>query len=405
MKVYFISLGCPKNLTDTEVLMGQFVNQGDQITTNPKQADIIVINTCAFIKSARDEAYAVIKEMKQYKKKIYLAGCLPKWVEGNNGKSTVENREQIVGIDGYIDSIGVFDCNEPRIKATPPWYAYVKISEGCNNCCSYCLIPSIRGKLKTRPVNDVVYEVKQLAKRGVKEVIFIAQDTTAHPKLVEILRKSAKIKGIRWLRIMYSHPKHINDKLLDLMAKERKIVKYLDLPIQHYCDKILCRMNRPERTGQGLENLILKIRRKIPKIAIRTSVIVGFPGETKTDFRKLYDFLNRVKLDHVGVFTYFKEKGTLAAKLSQQVPEKTKKQRLVALMQLCRRISKEKNKSMTGKILEAIIEGKDRARSYRDAPEIDSKVFINGQKHLSPGEIVKIRITKGGNYDLYGDIL
>lgn len=395
MKIYFISLGCPKNLTDTEVLMGQFVSQGDQITTNPKQADIIVINTCAFIKSARDEAKAVIKEMKKYKKKIYLAGCLPKFGIRNSA----------LGIEGTIDSLGVFNCNEPRIKATPPWYAYVKIAEGCNNRCSYCLIPKLRGRLKTRPVNDVACEVRQLAKRGVKEIIFVAQDTTAHPKLVEILRKSAKVKGIKWLRIMYSQPKHISDKLLNLMAKERKIVKYLDLPIQHYCDKILHRMNRPEISGQALENLILKIRRKIPKIAIRTSVIVGFPGETSADFRELCGFLNKVKLDHVGVFTYFKEKGTLAAKLSHQVPEKTKKQRLVALMRLCRRISKEKNKSMTGKILEAIIEGKDRARTYRDAPQIDAKVFINGRKFLSPGEIVKVRVTKAGIYDLYGDII
>ncbi len=405
MKAHIISLGCAKNLTDTEVIMGKLVASGYSLTNNPSQADIIIINTCAFLKSARDEAKAVIKEMEKYKKEIYLAGCLPKYLERNRDVQPClpAGRSQVPKLN-TIDSIQLYNCNEPRIKATPPWFAYVKIAEGCNNCCSYCLIPKIRGKLRSRSVSDVINEVKWLAKRKVKEIIFVAQDTTAHAKFADIIRKTAKVKGIEWIRIMYTHPSHITDKLINIMAQEKKVVPYLDLPIQHACDRILHLMKR-RYTRIGLEKLISKIRRKIPNITLRTSVIVGFPGEGKTEFEELYAFIKQVKFERLGVFTFSKEKGTPAAKLGGQVSEKVKQTRFDKLMRLAKRISKEKNKNMVGKTLKTIIENKNSGRTLSDAPDIDGKVHIKAAKSISPGEIVKVRVTKAGTYDLYGEVV
>ncbi|MFA6431112.1 MAG: 30S ribosomal protein S12 methylthiotransferase RimO [Candidatus Margulisiibacteriota bacterium] len=406
MKIYFVSLGCPKNLSDTEVLMGKLVAGGHTITTNPAEAEIIIINTCAFLKSARDEAEATIREMAQWKKKgkcqkIYLAGCLPEYLKKVGGKGKGEKGL----VDGDIDSIGLFSCETPRIKATPPWYAYVKIAEGCNNNCAYCLIPTIRGRMRCRKPADILNEVKALSKRGVKEIIFIAQDTTAYPNFHQLLKKTAKIKGIRWIRIMYTHPSHITDKLIEEIAKEKKIVKYLDLPIQHACDKILRRMNR-RYTRQDLENLISKIRRKIPKIALRTSVIVGFPGENDADFEELKNFIRQVKFDKIGVFTYQREKGTSAFKQREQVSEKVKQKRFDILMRLASRESTERNIKLIGSLVEIIIEGAENGyfvgRSSTDAPEIDGKIFLKKSKSLKPGKIARAKITGARTYDLIG---
>jgi ribosomal protein S12 methylthiotransferase len=280
MKAYIVSLGCPKNLTDSEVIMGQLVSSGYEMTDDPAKADIIIINTCAFLKTARQESRKVIREMAGWKKKgkckkLYIAGCLPKYINSAFG---IRHSAFYRLIDGMIDSLGLFDYCTPRIKATPPWTAYVKIAEGCNNCCSYCLIPTIRGKLKVRKMADIINEVKLLAKRGLKEIIFVAQDTTAYPNFPALLKKTARIKGIRWIRLLYAHPAHIYDDLIKVIASEKKIVKYLDLPIQHVNNAILKNMNR-KYDRQQLENLISKLRAKIPGIALRTSLIVGFPGE------------------------------------------------------------------------------------------------------------------------------
>jgi len=261
MKVYFVSLGCPKNLTDTEVLMGQYVAAGYEITDHPAEADVIIVNTCAFLKTARDEAYQTIKELAQWKKKgkcreLYIAGCLPKWLQKTAEKKSLSGDKYI---DGYIDSIHLYDHCAPRIKATEPWYAYVKIAEGCNNRCTYCLIPTIRGPLKVRKEADILAEVRGLIKRGVKEIIYIAQDTTAYPNFDRLLQKSARLPGLHWLRVMYAHPAHLSEKTLKVVATEPKIVKYLDLPIQHGCDKILMSMKRRYSRLQ-LVNLISKIR-------------------------------------------------------------------------------------------------------------------------------------------------
>ena len=408
MKVYFVSLGCPKNLTDTEVLMGKLTAAGHTITIQPSEADMIIINTCSFLKTARNEALATIKEMAKWKKKgkckkLYIAGCLPKYPSpsclpaGKVGNWTLD-------IDGVIDSIGLFDYCTPR-KATPPWTAYVKIAEGCNNCCSYCLVPSIRGKLRLRKIGDIIKEVEILAKKGVKEVIFIAQDTTAHPDLPEILHKAARIRGIRWLRIMYAHPAHVTDKLIAVMAKERKIVKYLDLPIQHAHAKILRLMKR-RYDGPDLENLISKIRRQIPKIALRTSVIVGFPGEGEAEFQELLNFIRKEKFARLGCFTYQKEEGTPASKMREQVSEKIKIERANKIMRAQGRVSRELNRKLVGQTLNILIEKaiKDgfRGRSVMDAPEIDGSVFVSSSKTLKPGEIVSARVTGARTYDLFG---
>jgi ribosomal protein S12 methylthiotransferase len=394
MKAYFISLGCPKNLTDTEVLMGKLTAAGHEVVKTPRQADIIIINTCAFLKTARDEAIATIKEMAKWRKKgkkLYLAGCLPKTRDSQLVKSD---------IDGEIDSIGLFNYCTPRLKATPPWYAYVKIAEGCNNYCAYCLIPRIRGKLRFRPAADVIAEVKGLVKRGVKEVILIAQDTTAHPELPAILSGSARVPGLKWLRLMYAHPAHLTDQVIDLIARERKIVKYIDLPIQHACDKILKSMNR-RYARLDLEKLIAKIRRR--KIALRTSVIVGFPGEGEAEFRELLDFVRWAKFERLGCFTYQREKGTPAAKMREQVSPKIKIERFQELMRAQARVTKN---NMVGTIIPVLIErgkaGRFVGRSYMDAPEIDGSVIVRAPKSIQPGEIVSVRVTKAAAYDLYG---
>jgi ribosomal protein S12 methylthiotransferase len=365
--------------------MGRLVSAGYELTTKEKEADLFIVNTCAFLKAARDESLQTIRSLRKYRKKIYMAGCLPKF-----------NRDIHPQLP-RIDSIGLHSHQEPRIKATPPWTAYVKIAEGCNNRCSYCLIPKIRGKLKLRPVADILAEVEMLAKRGVKEVIFIAQDTTAHPQLAEILRKSAKIRGLHWIRLLYAHPAHLTDKVIKAIKTEPQIVKYLDLPLQHINDRILRGMNRLISRVQIL-NLISRIRREIPKIAIRTSLIVGFPGEREAEFEELFNFIKEVRFEKLGAFVFSREKGTPAAKKRGQVPEKVKRFRLHRLLTLQKRIAKELNLKLIGKKLEVLYEGRGRGRTCYDAPAIDGSVKMSGK--FRPGELVKVLITDASAYDL-----
>ena len=396
MKYFFVSLGCPKNLTDTEVLMGKIVSSGHEITIKEKDADAYIVNTCAFLNSARKESLDTIRQLQKYQKPLYVAGCLPRISDLPAGR-------QGFGFN-TIDSIGLFDHKTPRIKATNPWTAYVKIAEGCNNKCSYCLIPKIRGKFRARKVLDILSEVRQLAKRGVKEIIYVAQDTTAHPDFASLLRKTARIEGLRWIRIMYAHPNHLTDKLINVIKTEPKIVKYLDLPVQHICDNILKQMNRPKPLGRGILDLIHKLRRRIPNLAIRTSLIVGFPGESKEDFKKLVDFVKKIKFERLGVFEYSREDGTPASNMRGQVPDKVKRLRFNKLMSTQNRISKELQRKMIGKIIEVLYEGAGRGRAAFDAPEIDGSVTIlrPGRGKLSPGEFAKVKITNSGAYGLTG---
>lgn len=399
MKAHIVSLGCPKNLTDSEVILGQLSCAGYKITQNIKTADLVVINTCAFLKSAREESFSEIKKAFAQKKKgakLYVAGCLPKLSKNKLPTKTGKM------IDGIIESIDVFDSHTPRIKATNKWTAYVKISEGCNNKCAYCLIPKIRGRLKTRPVNDIVKEVTALSKRGVKEIIFVAQDTTAHPKFTALLQKTSKIKKIEWIRIMYTHPKHITPKLIKFMAKNKKICKYLDLPLQHIYNDVLRRMGRGV-SRQYIENLIKELRRQIKGLAIRTSFIVGFPGESQEAFLDLACFVEKEKFERLGVFTYSREAGTPAANMRGQVSEKVKRFRFQKIMALQKKISLEMNRKLIGNIVEVLLEKKSGksfvGRTYMDAPDVDCSVEVLNSG-LGLGEIVKARVIKASPYSL-----
>ena len=325
-----------------------------------------------------------------------MAGCLPKI------KNEKNRLNKLSKLNGIINSDDIFDSHSPRIKATNPWTAYIKISEGCNNRCSYCLIPKIRGPLKNRKVADILKETRELSKKGVKEIIFVAQDTSAHPKFEEILRKTAKIKDIKWIRIMYTHPKHLSKNLIKTIEKEAKICKYIDLPIQHICDNILKKMRRGV-SSSDVQGLIETLRNEIKGLVLRTSLIVGFPGEKEGEFLKLADFIKKMQFERLGIFKYSKEEGTSAAKLRGQIPEKVKEFRFHKLMALQNQISKGLNKKLIGKTFEVLIEkiGKNFCigRTYMDAPDIDGSVKIFNP-NLKLGRFVKAKIVKASAYDL-----
>ncbi len=433
---------------------------GYEITNDQSEAEIMIVNTCAFIGEARDEAYKIIGEMCKLKngtatsvagskasklKFLVVAGCLPKR-DKNDLFDKFEEVDAIVGpgqIDRIVHVLNELRCAEPaaerrgskklssgtatfsrrfrvsllegthclfthktpRLKATPKYYAYIKIADGCNNRCSYCIVPSLRGKYQSRPMPSIVSEVKALVKKGLKEAILVAQDTTMYgtdiygkPSLHILCRKLAGIKGLKWIRIMYAHPAHVTDELIEVMAKEPKICRYLDLPIQHSCDRIL-RLMRRRISADQLKRVIKKLRRKIPGIAIRTSVIVGFPGETGSDFNKLLAFIREERFERLGVFKYSRESGTPAAKMGDQIGERIKDRRFHKLMRLQREISAKSLKNMAGKIIKVLAEGSI-GRSYMDAPDIDGVVKLN--KCVPNGKIVSVKITGSGPYDLSG---
>ncbi len=428
MKVGVISLGCPKNLTDTEAILGLLVDSGYQITNNQNEAEIMIINTCAFIGDARDEAFEIIRETGRLKstaklKYLVVAGCLPKRYK-NELFDKYGEIDAIVGPGGVdriikvLKSLGkqkrislldgthcLFTHKTPRIKATPNYYAYIKIADGCNNRCSYCIVPSLRGKYQSRPMGSIVSEVKDLVKKGLKEAVLVAQDTTMYgtdiygkPSLHILCKRLAAIRGLEWIRIMYAHPAHVTDELIEAMAKEPKIVKYLDLPIQHSCDRILRSMRR-RISAYKLKELVEKLRRAIPGIAIRTSVIVGYPGESSSDFNNLKAFIKEERFERLGVFRYSRESGTPAAKLGDQIGGRVKDQRFHKLMRLQRGISAKSLKKMIGKVIKVLAEGR-LGRSYMDAPEIDGVVKLN--KCVPNGKIVSVKVTGSGPYDLSG---
>jgi ribosomal protein S12 methylthiotransferase len=401
MKAYFISLGCPKNLKDTEFLMGEFKSLGYSITSSEKEAQIVVINTCSFLQSARDESRETISKFLKLKElgkieKIYIAGCLPKYHE-------IFQNEKINGVE-YLDSIDLHKFKKPYIQATPPWTAYVKIAEGCNNKCSYCLIPKIRGKLRIKSQEDILDEIRFLTEHGVKEIILISQDTSVYPDLHKLLKKIVKIKPLSWLRLMYLNPSRVSDELIKVIAGEEKICKYLDLPLQHICDKILKRMDRP-CTEKRARSLIHKIREAIPEVSLRTTFLVGFPGETDEDFERLLDFVKEVKFENLGAFVYSRENGTKAANLGGQIKENIKVSRWHSLMNIQNQISKENNNKLIGKELEILLEDRDTnsyiGRSYREAPEIDGSVILEAANKFPLGEFVKAKISSSAPYKLY----
>lgn len=433
MKVGFVHLGCSKNLVDTEMVIGMFKKNKYEIVQDAKQAEILVINTCGFIESAKEEAINTILEMAQYKengncKYLIAIGCLVQRYKKELQQSLPEV-DLFVSIDEYDDlwnkinsliknkNTACIDILEytNRVITTGNTTAYLKIAEGCSNRCTYCAIPYIRGPYISRKMEDILEEAKKLAKQGIEEIIVIAQDTTKYgidlygePKLVELLEKLSKIDGFRWIRFLYAYPESITEDLIQLVKNNNKICKYFDIPIQHISDKILKTMNR-KSDGKSIENLIKRIREQIPNVILRTSLIVGFPGETKEDFEKLYNFVENAKFDKLGVFMYSKEDGTPAARLKEQIHPMTKKSRYRKIMEIQQKISKDQLEKHIGKEYEVLIEQETEDRKYyigrtmMDVPDMDGVVFIKKNKPIK-GKFVKCKIIGTQEYDLIGEV-
>lgn len=441
LKAGFISLGCVKNLVDTEMMLGDLQAHGIALTPNPSEADILIINTCSFIKSAKEEAITTILNMAEYKNQekgrcraLIVAGCLSERY-GEDLLREMPEIDAVIGtgswhrivavieaaLDGQrpavIDEkVTIYDDKMPRILTTPPYRAYVKIADGCDNRCTYCVIPSVRGAFRSRPIESVVAEVRKMAANGVQEIDLIAQDTTSYgrdlygaPQLVRLLRELVKIDGIRWIRILYTYPKYFSDELIDIMAAEPKICKYVDLPLQHADDAVMKAMNRHD-TRASIEMLLQKIRQRIPGVTIRTSFIVGFPGETDAQYQNLRAFVEAQRFDKVGVFTYSHEEGTAAYDLPDQIGDDVKQERYHDLMSLQCKISEELNQQLEGQILEVMVEGRDAeqsnvayGRSYREAPDVDGQVYIEGDADSKPGDFIKMRVIQGFTYDILGE--
>lgn len=441
MKVGFVSLGCSKNLIDTEMMIGVFKNNGFTIVNNPQTADIIVINTCGFIEPAKEEAINTILEMAEYKKtgkcKILVAtGCLVERYKEELEKALPEV-DIFLKYSDYAEEKGksaeVFakvlkkiaenievEKSEldfmDRVITTGNNYAYLRIAEGCSNRCTYCAIPYIRGPYVSRPMEEVLEEAKKLATAGIKELIVIAQDTTRYgedlygeSKLSDLLNELCKIDGFEWIRFLYAYPESITDELIQTVKNNPKICNYFDIPIQHISDSVLRRMNR-RTTGKQIEELINKIKKQIPDVILRTSLIVGFPGETEEDFNKLYEFVKKGYFDKLGVFTYSKEDGTPAARLKEQIHPATKKKRYNLIMSVAKDISAEKLKSYIGKEYKVLVEDTTFdhkfcvGRSYMDIPDTDGMVIIKNCDAKLVGEFVNCKVTAVNNYDLIAKI-
>ncbi len=435
MKAGFVSLGCAKNLVDTEVMLGIMQENGIELTANPADADILIVNTCAFILSAKEESITTILNLAEYKggkcRSLIVAGCLGQLYRGELLNEMPEV-DAIIGAGAWnrimeaieetlsgrrVVLIGdkeiIYNATTPRLRTTPDYTAYVKIAEGCNNRCSFCSIPLIRGRQISRTIEDIRAEVELLAAQGVKEINLIAQDTTAYgidlygkPQLVELLRELVTVEKIHWIRILYAYPRRFTDELIDLIAAESKICNYVDLPLQHASDKILKLMNRPD-SRESNEALIKKIRERIPDVAIRSTFIVGFPGETDEDFLELKNFLEAQRLDKVGIFTYSREENTAAYDLPDQISEEVMQERYHELMSLQSLISQEINESLEGRELEVLIENRDEevpevvaGRSYRDAPEVDGIIYIENDGRSKAGDIVRVKVLAGFVYDI-----
>ena len=432
MKVGFVSLGCSKNLVDTEKTIGIFKANGYEIVADPKEAEAIVINTCGFIEKAKEEAINTILEMAEYKKKkckfLIVMGCLVerykeelikaipevdlfvKYSEYNTLwqqiESLLNSKEQIVDKE-YNE----FENIKERVISTGNNYAYLKIADGCSNRCTYCAIPYIRGPQISRKMEDILEEANKLVKDGYKELILIAQDTTKYgtdiygrPMLSELLKELCKIKDLHWIRFLYAYPETIDDELIKVVKENDKICKYFDIPIQHISDKVLKMMNR-KSNGKSIRELIKKIRNEIPNVVIRTTVMVGFPGETKEDFEELYNFLKEAKFDKLGCFSYSKEDGTPAARIKEQIHPMTKKSRYNKIMSLQQKISKGNLQLQIGKEVGILIEEKIAnkiyvGRTYMDVPEIDGVAYITTEQDLNIGDFTKAKIVDVDNYDL-----
>ncbi len=438
LKVGFVSLGCPKNLVDSEILLGRIVKEGFILTPNPEEADIIIVNTCAFIDSAKEEAINAILRMAEYKtsgncRRLLVTGCLAQRY-GNELKKEMPEIDIIFSLDDWeragelcrndnpseknIKGAMTFlhDHSHERILTTPRYTAFLKIAEGCSHRCSFCVIPDIRGKFRSRAAGSLEKEAEALAEKGVREIILIAQDTTVYgtdlgkKDLPGLLKRLANVNGIEWLRIMYFYPGAVTDELLNVIGQEDKICKYVDIPLQHVSCRILGSMKRPGNREE-YSKLIDRIRKRVPGIAIRSSFITGYPGETKKEFSELLAFCREIRFDNLGVFTYSPQEGTVSARLKDGVPEMEKEQRRDELMELQSEISFEINKQWTGKKVKVLCEGKSnesefllQGRTQGQAPDIDGRVLITDGE-AEQGEFVTVEIEDAFPYDMAGKIV
>ncbi|MBR6243034.1 MAG: 30S ribosomal protein S12 methylthiotransferase RimO [Ruminococcus sp.] len=439
IKVGLVSLGCSKNLVDSERMLYKLRSRGYQLVTEPGLADVAVVNTCGFIQSAKEEAIETILELAKLKeegqlKKIIITGCLTERYKeeaadlfpeadavigiGNN-KDIIEVLDHVLAGERFIDFAPKLDAEleGERIISTLPFFSYLKIAEGCSNCCTYCAIPKIRGKFRSVPMEKVIEEAEWLAKNGVTELVVIAQDTSRYgedlygeSKLPELLEELCKIDGIKWIRTLYCYPERITDRLLETIAREEKLVKYMEIPIQHCDGEILSRMNRWGDEEQ-LEALFAHIREKIPGVILRTTLITGFPGESEQQFEHLAEFIQRVRFDRLGCFPYSQEEGTKSAEFEDQVDEEVRSHRADIIMEQQMLISSSNNEKLLGNEYTAVVEGFDKfgecwfGRTPLDAPDIDGKVFFTSPKPLAVGDYVKIRITDTLDYDLIGEVI
>ncbi|BBA71603.1 30S ribosomal protein S12 methylthiotransferase RimO [Geobacter sulfurreducens] len=440
-KVSMVSLGCPKNLVDAEVMLGRLAKDRYEITTDEREADIIIVNTCSFIKEAKQESIDTILDLADRKQDgrcrlLIVTGCLPQRYQEELARELPEV-DIFVGTGDYpriaeiIEEKGsrpeqlryigdpnfVFDESLTRLNSSPAYTAYLKIAEGCSNCCSYCVIPSLRGAFRSRPLESVLAEARSLVAGGAREINLIAQDITTYgrdlpgaPSLETLIRELAAIDGLAWIRLLYAYPDGITDGLIRIIKNEPKVCKYLDLPIQHISDPVLKRMNR-RSTEPQIRELVARLREEIPDIALRTSLIVGFPGETEEDFRTLLHFVEEAQFDRLGVFCYSREEGTPAAEMPDQVSERVKRERYKKLMKAQARVSFKRNRRLIDTEEQVIVEGYSeetelllKGRSSRQAPDIDGQVYITAG-NANVGDIVRLRITDSSDYDLIGEII
>ena len=439
IKVGMVSLGCSKNLVDSERMLSKLRKHGYELVTEPGLADIVVVNTCGFIQSAKEEAIETVLELGKLKKegtlkKIVLTGCLTERYKeeaaelfpeadavigiGNN-KDITDVLDHVLANERYVDFAPKLEAEltGARIISTLPFFAYLKVAEGCSNACTYCAIPRIRGKYRSVPIEECIAEARKLAENGVSELIVIAQDTSRYgediygeSRLPQLLRELCKIDGLKWIRTLYCYPERITDELLETIASEPKLVKYMEIPIQHCCSDVLSRMNR-WGDEQQLEALFAHIREKVPGVVLRTTLITGFPGETEEQFTQLAEFIGRVRFDRLGCFAYSREEGTRSYSFPDQLDESVKEHRVDIIMEQQMLISAECNEQQLGREFEAVVEGFDRfgecwfGRTFRDAPDIDGKVFFTSDKPLKTGDYVKIKITDTLDYDLIGEVI
>lgn len=440
MKILFISLGCDKNLVDTEVMLGLLASRGYEMTDDETEADIIVINTCCFIHDAKEESIQNILEMAEYKKEgkvkaLIVTGCLAQRYR-QEILDEIPEVDEVLGTTAYDQILDAVDRalagehtvmlsdldalplpDTKRLVTTGGHFAYLKIAEGCDKHCTYCIIPKIRGNYRSVPMERLIREAEELAQQGVKELILVAQETTVYGKdlygeksLHRLVRKLCEVRGIQWIRILYCYPEEITDELIQVIKEEDKVCHYLDIPIQHASDAILKRMGR-RTSKQELVDMVRKLRREIPDICLRTTLITGFPGETLQQHEELMEFVDEMEFDRLGVFTYSPEEDTPAAIMPDQIDEETKKDRQADLMELQQEIAFDNEQEMIGREVLVMIEGKVAdenayvGRTYRDAPNVDGLIFINSDEELISGDFARVKVTGAVDYDLIGELI